>query len=429
MNQVPKVSVVIPVYNVENYLRECLDSVVGQTLKEIEIICVNDCSTDGSYNILQEYHKKDSRVVLVQHPKNKGPSTTRNSGANYATGEFLYFLDSDDVLDLTALEKLWKKATAEELDCLFLESEMFFHSIEVEENFSFPHWNYAFFQESQGICTGREFFVQYVKQYLYFTNVWLLFFNRSYYLENRLKFVDGLAYAEDIVFSFENMMKAKRVNYIHEILHHYRVRENSFTTARKAKPFFFSFLRCYLFLLQISSKESIQAEEQDFFDFYFSTIQCQATEYYGDIQKENIEQKKISLQTATEQKIKQQETLYNLHALLENQPLVSCVSVSELKKSTNPLLFFGAGREGEKAMALFQAENIPLPLAICDNNPTLQGTFWQGLSVFSLEEALKRYPECSFLVTNKKYQKEIIAQISPFVANILLLGEQEEERE
>ena len=106
MNQLnPRVSVIIPVFNVEAYLRECLDSIIGQSLKEIEIICVNDGSLDASLDILEEYRNRDSRVTVISRP-NGGQSAARNDGMRYAHGDYLYFIDSDDYLDTSALEKV-----------------------------------------------------------------------------------------------------------------------------------------------------------------------------------------------------------------------------------------------------------------------------------------------------------------------------------
>ena len=99
MNKETKVSVIIPVYNAEKYLRQCLDSVVNQTLRDIEIICVDDGSTDGSIEILREYEQKDSRVkVLCQ--KNQYAGVARNNGLSHASGEYVFFMDSDDYCNL-----------------------------------------------------------------------------------------------------------------------------------------------------------------------------------------------------------------------------------------------------------------------------------------------------------------------------------------
>ena len=104
-----KVSVIIPVFNVEKYLNQCLDSVCAQTLKDIEIICINDGSTDNSYNLLCEYAKLDSRIIIINQ-SNKGVSSARNAGVKLARGEFLCFIDSDDYVDSDYLEKLYQSA-------------------------------------------------------------------------------------------------------------------------------------------------------------------------------------------------------------------------------------------------------------------------------------------------------------------------------
>ena len=106
----PKVSVIIPVYNVEPYLRRCLDSVIHQTLSDIEIICINDCSPDNSLAILQEYAAKDPRVKVIDFAENKGVSVARNTGMDAATGEYIGFVDSDDYVDLDFYEKLYARA-------------------------------------------------------------------------------------------------------------------------------------------------------------------------------------------------------------------------------------------------------------------------------------------------------------------------------
>lgn len=102
-----EISVIIPVYNVEQYLVQCLESVCNQTFADIEIICVNDGSTDSSADILDEYSKRDKRIrVITQH--NQGLAAARNSGLEHANGEYIYFIDSDDYIELDALEKLYK---------------------------------------------------------------------------------------------------------------------------------------------------------------------------------------------------------------------------------------------------------------------------------------------------------------------------------
>ena len=101
-----KVSIIIPIYNVEQYLEKCLNSVIHQTYKNLEIICVNDCSPDNSQKIIERYKKLDSRIIICNRTNNGGLSTARNTGLKIATGEFIYFLDSDDWIDLDYIEKM-----------------------------------------------------------------------------------------------------------------------------------------------------------------------------------------------------------------------------------------------------------------------------------------------------------------------------------
>ena len=105
-----KVSVVIPVYNVEKYLEKCLNSIINQTLKEIEIICINDCSTDSSFHILKNYQKLDNRIIIINNEINQKAGFSRNIGIEKATGEYIGFIDSDDYIDENFFEELYNTA-------------------------------------------------------------------------------------------------------------------------------------------------------------------------------------------------------------------------------------------------------------------------------------------------------------------------------
>ncbi len=110
-----KISVVVPVYNVEKYLKECIDSIINQTLEDIEIICVNDGSTDSSLDILNDYAKKDSRIIVI-NKSNSGYGHTMNMGLNAATGEYIGIIESDDFADKNMFEDLYKLAKEYDAD-------------------------------------------------------------------------------------------------------------------------------------------------------------------------------------------------------------------------------------------------------------------------------------------------------------------------
>ena len=115
----PKVSVIVPVYNTQDYLAGCLESLLNQSLSDIEIICIDDASTDQSYDILYKYAKLDRRIRLYRNTENIGVGETRNKGIEYAQGEYLYFMDSDDILSEHALRIIYKKMASEQLDICF----------------------------------------------------------------------------------------------------------------------------------------------------------------------------------------------------------------------------------------------------------------------------------------------------------------------
>ncbi|MGN1124999.1 MAG: glycosyltransferase family 2 protein, partial [Candidatus Gastranaerophilaceae bacterium] len=153
-----KVSVIIPIYNVEQYLARCLDSVINQTYKNLEIICVNDCSPDNSINILEEYSQKDNRIKIIQREKNGGLSAARNSGFDIAVGEYVYFLDSDDWIDLDYIEKMVAIASKYDSDIVLNTNIVYEYSDKPSKEFV---W-YTYHEKSpDGVVLSREMAVNF----------------------------------------------------------------------------------------------------------------------------------------------------------------------------------------------------------------------------------------------------------------------------
>lgn len=146
-----KVSILIAVYNAEKYLRQCLDSLVGQTHRDIEIICVDDASTDASWQILQEYARKDERIRMMRQPVNKGQAEARNEGLKVASGDYVTMVDSDDWLAADAMEQACQVAMAdEENDCVLLDVCHY-------DDVSGKSWTYDY-RTSESSFTGEEAF-------------------------------------------------------------------------------------------------------------------------------------------------------------------------------------------------------------------------------------------------------------------------------
>ena len=149
-----EVSVIIPVYNAEKYLRECLDSVVNQTLKDIEIICIDDGSTDHSRAILMGYEKSDPRITVISQ-ENLGLSAARNCGMRYASGKYIYFLDSDDYIDGEALEILVRLAEENDADSVHFAAKPFYESEELRRSHNLDQ--YFDMKGFSGLYYGAEY--------------------------------------------------------------------------------------------------------------------------------------------------------------------------------------------------------------------------------------------------------------------------------
>lgn len=221
----PKYTVVIPVYNVEAYLRQCLDSVAHQTFPDWEAICVNDGSTDGSATILEDYASKDGRFKIVAQP-NRGLSAARNTGMDAAKGEYILFLDSDDWLEPNALEVLSENAHDEDMLCFsgrrFIEETGGFNPADVLQEKAYPS-GMDYYNENA--LSQRDFA---------FVCVVLRAYRRSFFEENSLRFKEGILH-EDNLFTPQACYYAKNVRVVNACLYNYRVRANSITTTGNLK--------------------------------------------------------------------------------------------------------------------------------------------------------------------------------------------------
>ena len=222
------VSVIIPIYNTEKYLRECLDSVLAQNHSNMEIICVNDASTDGSMAILTEYSKNDSRFIIISNKEALGPATARNKGLEVAKGKYVLFVDSDDYI---APNLLKETVMCAEKNCL---EELHFNYAIVSNK----EWGWqarsSISEEGTYYCykSGGEMLIKSKSsdpQDNTVATVWSCLFNRAYLNNNKLRFYDGILH-EDLLFFFRRCICVKNVAKLNRVYYFYRKREDSITT-------------------------------------------------------------------------------------------------------------------------------------------------------------------------------------------------------
>ena len=227
-----KISVIIPVYNVENYLKECLDSITNQTLKDMEIICIDDGSTDNSPDILKEYSKKDKRIKIITK-ENGGQATARNLGIKESQGEYIAFVDSDDFIEPTMMEKLYTKAKDNNLDIAMCKIATYNNQTEeIKDNV----WYYML-----GVFRDFEKDIFNHKDTKEFTcNIAVTPYNKIYKTtllkENNILFPEGLIF-EDEKFFYDTYLRANKVSIVDEFLYYYRInRKGSTVDIEKEKP-------------------------------------------------------------------------------------------------------------------------------------------------------------------------------------------------
>lgn len=227
----PKVSVIVPIYKVEKYLRQCIDSIINQSLKDIEIILVDDGSPDNCPKICDEYKKIDSRIKVI-HKKNGGLSSARNAGMKIATGEYIGFVDSDDYIEHDMYEKMY--STAKEYDVDFVMSDYY----KVHENNK---------TEVSTIIEGGIYDKNKIKNIIYpqlimkenidygpLLAVWHCLYKNSFLKKNNIYFDEVVKYSEDNLFSSIVGYKSERFYYMKgSYFYNYRYNPNSISTTYK----------------------------------------------------------------------------------------------------------------------------------------------------------------------------------------------------
>ena len=258
---IPRVSVIIPVYNVEKYLRECLDSIVNQTLREIEIICVDDGSTDGSPEILREYGEKDCRITIISQ-ENRGISSARNHGADIASGEYFYFMDGDDILERDALSRLYQLSEEKSLDVLYFDGKSFFETEELKE----IKKNYITYYARKGdysrVMTGPQMLHEMIAMDEYRSSLCLQFISSVHYRQENLRFEEGII-GEDNIFTFQCIMPAHRVYHMKEAFFHRRVRGNSVMTSAGKFEQVYGFFAGYLAIERAFRDNQLNQEDAE----------------------------------------------------------------------------------------------------------------------------------------------------------------------
>lgn len=396
-----KVSVIVPVFNGINYISECMDSVISQTLKEIEILVVDAGSTDGTLEVLEDYARKDNRVRLL-HSDKKSMGHQTNMGIQAASGEYIGFCEADDYLGSGMLEYLYQTAKSGELDFVKSDFDMFVTS---QEGRIFL--NYSVLPPEKRVLYGKEIHPQDYPDLLHRdVNMWNGIYKRRWILENQIWLNETPKAAfQDVGFILQTFLLADRVMYVQTDANKYR-RDNISSSVYDQQSLLFV-VQEFAFLIGILEKRKIAKKRTLavilkrflglFCGFYqrlpeWSLVSEETKEAverfkrlfrefyswmdYGDLQYEGL------------------DTSIELRMLLEDSPWLdayerqlerirrkSLTDFYTYVKKYEKAVIFGAGERGSSCLGLLRKNHYQGVIRFCDNNPSLWDTRFMGLEI------------------------------------------------
>ena len=236
----PKVSIIIPMYNASKYFDELIDCFVNQTYSNIEVFLINDGSTDDTYEKIKNAAKKDSRIIPLTQ-ENKGPGAARNQGIDNATGKYLYFADSDDLLDKDAIEILVKSMRKYKADMINFNADVFYDGVN-EEDTIIKTDRYIKKNEYPGIYDGCKYFEEQLQKGDASVVVWSYFFKMKTVKD--IRFLATRCH-DDTLYTCECFVNSKKVKFIDNCLYHRRVRHGSLMTKKADIAGAYAYYRLY----------------------------------------------------------------------------------------------------------------------------------------------------------------------------------------
>lgn len=263
----PKVSVIIPVFNTEKYLTKCLDSVCNQTLGDIEIICIDDCSTDNSLNILKDYASKDKRIKLIEFKENKGAAVARNTGITEAQGEYIGFVDSDDYVDLNFYEKLYRTAGN-------TEAEVVKSNLSYENNPTIS--KHSVYVNLEAVKASKFNLI----------HIPTTIIKKDFIIKNNILFPENLCCAEDSVFELKIGALCNKISIDREIFYHYRYNNVSLNNT---ETYNINKLRSHIMAmsLMIDFFNQINLSKEEYIDILYPRFTSFKDICYQKLAKEN----------------------------------------------------------------------------------------------------------------------------------------------
>lgn len=387
MNKLVNISIIVPVYNVEKYLEECLNSLLNQEFDNYEIVCVEDKSTDNSLDILEQYKKKSSKIKIIKNFKNMGLSATRNIGLREAKGKYVLFVDSDDMVKPGSLKILYNLAESNMVDVVYFNMEF----LNDEEN--------GLIREKvknktyDGIYTGMELFCRYIKENDYKVEAWRKFIKRDVLIENGIFFYEGII-NEDMLFSFLLAVKSEKAMDLNKELYIYRQRKGSIMWSQRKEKASNSLFISMINMISYWMANSFSEHENRCISKFIKDIYKNYLYYkdYSDNDFPKFSNKEKLIKDIFSDK-------YFPEVKFNKEDLITLFN-SKMN------MLYGAGRRAVEVLNTLNALNIKVDYILVTNKSNNAKSI-NGIEVKELREMTDFYNSIVILSADEKYQDEI----------------------
>ena len=419
-----KVSILVPIYNVEKYLRQCLDSVVNQTLQDIEIICINDGSTDSSPAIINEYAAKDSRIKVINKP-NSGYGHSMNQGLKLAQGEYIGIVETDDYIESYTYEILYNEIYKTNTEYIKGKTLAFFDQEDFKYQFPMnacPDW-----ETKNKVVVNPS---RYPWLLMCDTFVWNGIYRRTYFSKFQFRETPGAAF-QDIGKMFQLISNAREAIYLNKVVYHYRqgdilassynhkslnyVQDEYAALERLLPDLPAGWIYAYYRNMagHILNRFTFMASEGIFWvESERSIIWLQEKIRYAlnnnILHRENFELDKWEQLLLF---LKDAKLLFRHNQMITEQHVnITLNTVKQFKDCE--LIIFGCGAIGKKVAFLLHLLGFGSKLiAFCDNSTNNQGKIIDNLKVLSPDQAVENYKNAYFFVASKSHYKDIKYQL------------------
>lgn len=349
-----KFSIVMPVYNSDAYLERAIESVLNQPYDDLELICIDNASTDMTPDILKNYQKQDKRVHIYTNFVNKGISFSRNLGIRMASGDYIFFVDSDDAMCPGALQTLSLWLVKGDVDILLFDAYCEYENQRLEEKFSGTVQRRNLSVVGTGIMSGGEMFSAFVHNSSYNVSLWRQLFRRDFLIKNHIVF-QGEAH-EDNLFSFMAIHLAEKARCIPDALYTYYRREGSMTTAEDCIESYKGYIIAYAGMMEFWNQ--IKGGKQ-------RTQMIDAADYLGNVWSGIVAQFKRYKELDQIKFDDPWQEYFHFLLMNEQRAGLSLVYHFDVLKDFERYIIYGAGRVAKRLLNNFYSKDI-VGIAVSD---------------------------------------------------------------